>query len=283
MKVPVATLLGIHIAVQSREILLDEVKKYLDQSDKKLQKSLIIFTPNTEQLVLAQKNTEFANVRNQADIAIPDTGGVVWAGHMLTKNGPKQAIPGVEFLEDLAAIAANRHIPIGLIGGRGDTAIKTFECLRNKYHGLEGWAIKPESFHVTDIAKKIQRTGTKIVFVGLGAPKQEFFIEALSHQLSVARLVGAPAKRVRQSDSRKLKAEGCILMAVGGSFDIIANKLPRAPKFIRRLRVPFFQRKIGFEWMWRLILEPWRLRRQLSLVKFIFLVCYKKLASPRRG
>ena len=74
MKVPVATLLGIHIAVQSREILLDEVKKYLDQSDKKLQKSLIIFTPNTEQLVLAQKNTEFANVLNQADIAIPDTG-----------------------------------------------------------------------------------------------------------------------------------------------------------------------------------------------------------------
>lgn len=273
MKVSVATILGIHIAVQSREVLLEEVKRYLDQSDKKPQNSLIIFTPNTEQLVLAQKNSAFANVLNQADIAIPDTGGVVWAGHMLTKNGPSWAIPGVEFMEDLSAIAANRHIPIGLIGGKGDAAEKTFESLRNKYHGLDGWAIEPESFNVTDIVKKIQITDTKIVFVGLGAPKQEFFIEALSHQLSV----------VRQSDSRKLKAEGCILMAVGGSFDIIANKLPRAPEFIRRLRVPFFQGKIGFEWMWRLILEPWRVRRQLALVKFVFLVCYKKLAPPRRG
>jgi len=269
MKLPVVNILGINITLQSRETLLEEVKKYLDQSDKKPQKSLIIFTPNTEQLVLAQKNIVFANVLNQADIAIPDTGGVVWAGHMLTKNGPKQAIPGVEFLEDLAAIAANRNVPIGLIGGRGDAVVKAFESLRNKYDGLDGWAIEPESFNVTDIVKKIQITGTKIVFVGLGAPKQEVFIEALSHQLSV----------VRQSDSRKLKAEGCILMAVGGSFDIIGQKLLRAPEFIRRLRVPFFDGKIGFEWMWRLILEPWRWRRQLALVKFVWLVLYKKLAT----
>lgn len=279
MKVSVATILGIHISLQSKETLLEKVQKYLDQPDQKPQKSLIIFTPNTEQLVLAQKNIEFANVLNQADIAIPDTGGVVWAGHMLKTNGPKQAIPGVEFMENLAAMAANRHIPIGLIGGKGDIAVRTFECLRKKYHGLDGWAIKPESLNVIDIAKKIQITGTKIVFVGLGAPKQEFFIEALSRQLSAC----LPARQVvRQSDSRKLKAEGCILMAVGGSFDIIANTLPRAPGFIRRLRVPFFQGKIGFEWMWRLFLEPWRVRRQLALVKFVFLVCYKKLASQGR-
>jgi N-acetylglucosaminyldiphosphoundecaprenol N-acetyl-beta-D-mannosaminyltransferase len=85
-----------------------------------------------------------------------------------------------------------------------------------------------------------------MVFVGMGAPKQEVFIEALAQAL------------VQSKYSLPV-----MFMAVGGSFDIITGRLRRAPLFIR---------SIGFEWAWRLFQEPWRWRRQLALLKFIVLV-----------
>ncbi len=229
MSLNAVKILKISITNSSKKTILEEIQKYLDRRTKNSQKSLKIYTPNAEQLVLASKNTPFADVLNQADIAIPDSIGVVWAGRMLTKNGPKNVIPGVEFMEDLVALAANRHVPIGLIGGRGKIAIRTLECLRKKYPGLT------TSRH------------PRIMFVALGAPKQEYYIAAAAK-----------------------KTPGIIFMAVGGSFDILSGRLPRAPLFLR---------KLGLEWFWRLMLEPRRLFRQLSLIEFVWLVVRKRLFS----
>lgn len=279
--------LGILITNTPKNEILEETQKYLSQPAKKGQKPLIIFTPNTEQLVRAQRDPDFARLLNQADVSLPDTVGIVWAGHMLTKNGPEKPIPGVEFMEDLVATATGRHVPIGLIGGRGNLAVDTLNCLRQKYGKLQdtpnqnkfgtvqGWAedgpeisIHPaspaggnsqftirnsnEKIYFGRLARRIIREGTRIVFVALGPPKQEYFIERLARDLSTI------------SNLRST-----IFMSVGGSFDIISGRLPRAPAIVR---------KLGLEWFWRLILEPRRIRRQLALIEFVWLVIQEKLS-----
>ncbi len=276
MSLNAVKILEISITNSSKEVILEEIQKYLDNSGKKSQKSLKIYTPNTEQLVLAYKNSAFRRVLNQADIAIPDTGGVVWAGHILTKNGPERPIPGIEFMENLIAMAAKRHVPVALIGGRKTLAVETLDCLRKKYPELTGWGEdgpevriqnakltiqnENEKKYFERLGKKLVATKTVIVFIGLGPPKQEFFIEALSRQLT---------------------KNPIILMAVGGSFDILSGRMKRAPVSLRRLPIPFFMGKIGSEWLWRLFLQPWRIFRQIALIEFVWMVVREKL-RPRR-
>jgi len=231
MRLNAVNILKISVTTNSKNEILEEIRKYLDSSAKTQQKSLKIYTPNAEQLVLASKNPQFAAILNRADIAIPDSIGVVWASHMLTKNGPKTQIPGVEFMEDLVQLVSDRHVPVRLIGGEGKVAIEAFECLRKKYPGLQ------TSDHPA------------IVFVALGAPKQEQFI-----------------------DDATSKTKGVIYMAVGGSFDIISGRLRRAPLLMRNLKL---------EWFWRLILEPCRLFRQLALIEFVWLVWKEKFRGSK--
>lgn len=281
MRLNAVKILKISITNSPKSQILEEIQKYLTQSGKNRQKALKIYTPNTEQLVFATKNSDFIAVLNRADIAIPDTVGVVWAGHVLTKNGPERQIPGIEFMEDLTRLAAKHHVPVGLIGGWDNLAVETLNCLQKKYTGLTGWAQDgPEIQIVNDdlrfmnygnknsesnnhespfinhnskesqyfemLAKRITKNCVRIVFVALGPPKQEYFIERLAKELP----------------------NGVILMAVGGSFDILSGRLPRAPEWMR---------SIGLEWFWRLILEPRRIFRQLALVEFVWLVLRERL------
>ncbi|MBU1327039.1 WecB/TagA/CpsF family glycosyltransferase [Patescibacteria group bacterium] len=275
-------ILGISITIDSKKNILEEVKKYIKQSQKskvKSQKSkgkpLIIATPNPEQVVYAQKDKHFARLLNQADVTLPDGTGIVLAAQFLNgkwqmANGKwkLQRIPGVEFMEDLTTMAAKQGYNIGLIGGRGGLAVKALECLSRRTPGLAGWAedgpeIKLDQLDtldqfVSEIAQKIRTTGAQMVFVGFGAPKQEHFIDALARQLSI--IPASPAGRNYQLS--------IVLMSVGGSFDILAGHIKRAPLLIRL---------IGLEWFWRLIQEPWRLGRQLALIKFLILVIRAKL------
>lgn len=255
MRLNAVKVLGISITNTSKKEILEEIQKYLSQERKITQKTLKIFTPNTEQLVLAHKNKVFFDVLNRADMTLPDSRGVVWGSKVLTKNPVQKPIPGVEFMEDLIEVVEKCHVPIGLIGGRDNLAVDTIKCLRQKYGLLrDSWAQDgpeidddklPDDIYFHLLARRIMREGTRIVFVALGPPKQEYFIERLSREL-----------------------HGVILMSVGGSFDIISGRLPRAPHLWRGL---------GLEWFWRLILEPWRLRRQLALAEFVWLVLREKV------
>lgn len=248
MTLDAVNVLGISVTSSSKKTILEEIEKYLfrpQNSEYRTKKNLIIYTPNVEQIVRAQTDVHFAEVLNRADVALPDSGGVVWASRVLTQRPIATTIPGVEFMEDLVALAAKRRVPIRLIGGGEGVAVKAFECLRRKYPDL------------------IHSDQAQIVFVALGAPKQEYYIEKL---------------RTQNTESRTPR----ILMAVGGSFDIIAGLTPRAPVAFRSLRVPFFSRLIGFEWAWRLALQPWRIVRQLALVQFVWLVL-KKHYFPGRS
>ena len=272
-------ILGIGVTTDSKKNILEEVQKYLKkqaadslQRSAKEQKSFIIVTPNPEQVVLAQKDTRFREIINRADVAIPDGIGLVAAMRLLAQSSvisrqssDLKRISGVELMDDLVKLAVKEGYRIGLIGGRGGVAVKALECLSRRWPGLRGWAMEPEGKTMKEISKMIAERDTRIVFVGLGAPKQEYFIERLVLSLrDPASWRGAANLITREIASSKTpRNDNVVFMSVGGAFDEISGRVPRPPKFIDA---------IGLKWLWRLLIEPWRFSRQLRLLKFVWLV-----------
>jgi len=234
-------LLGVNITIDAKDVILQTIHEYV--LGKMKSSPFVVVTPNPEQLMVAQKDEVFLKLLNKADIALPDGVGIVWAMNAL-KRVSIQRISGVDFLSDLVRMANKNNWGIGLVGGFQGVGKKALVELRSSYANLHGWAIEPEEMDVEKLATHITDSGTKIVFVGLGAPKQEEYIDVL-----------------------KKHAGRVVLMAVGGSFDVLAGGIPRAPGWIQAL---------GLEWLFRLIREPWRWKRQLALVDFLFLVFRKR-------
>ena len=255
-------ILGISVTTSPKKEILEEIEKYLEKSSEKQAKPFVIATPNPEQIVSAQEDTHFAQMLNRADVALPDGIGLA-----IALKRPR--IPGVEFMEELVRLAATKGYRVGLIGGRGGVAVQALECLRARYPGLTGWAQEPGDVDLgtlgdlDDLREKIQKSNTRLVFVGLGAPKQELFIKKLAWGTGY----GVQGKQGALSSYRiPHTAYPIILMSVGGSFDMIAGRVKRAPAVLRGL---------GLEWLWRLVREPWRIRRQLALMKFLWLLASK--------
>jgi len=268
MSLNAVKILGINITISSKKEILEEIKKRLNSTEKSRSKAITIVTPNPEQIVYATGDKRFAGILNRADVAIPDGIGVVWAHRILGGATPLVRIPGVELMDDLIGQARKQGVPVALIGGRRDLAVKTLERLQQEYDGLKGVALEfPEvkieagelqadrldslDENFRRIAGTLEQKRIRMIFVALGAPKQEYVIDRL------AKLVA----RFPYS---------MVLMSVGGSFDIITGRTPRAPQFLRTF---------GLEWLWRLAREPWRWKRQGALVKFVWLVLQKRYTT----
>lgn len=201
------------------------------------EKKHFIVTPNPEIVVLAQKDYQFRQILNKADLAIPDGTGLIWASKILGSSLPER-VTGVDLMEKTCQLAEKKGFTVGLLGGKGDTAEKTARVLETKFPKLRLRVFKENDRIVLK---------TDILFVAFGAPKQEKWI--------TKNLVKTPVK---------------VAMGVGGAFELIAGKQKRAPKFIQNS---------GFEWLWRLITQPWRIKRQLALPFFVFLVLKQKFLS----
>lgn len=216
-----------------------EVLEYLVKNSLKGSKKIFIVTPNPELLVMAKKDENYKKVLNSADLALPDGVGIMLAGKFLGLS-LKDRITGVDLVENLCKRISNQPITVSFVGGRPGIAERTVECLKKRYFGLK------TTFFGEEIEDFSKLKGTDILFVAFGSPKQEFWIADNLKRLPVKVVIG-----------------------VGGSFDFISGETPRAPKIIRQ---------IGFEWLFRLIIEPWRAKRQMALVEFIFLVLKEKFA-----
>jgi N-acetylglucosaminyldiphosphoundecaprenol N-acetyl-beta-D-mannosaminyltransferase len=135
-------------------------------------------------------------------------------------------------------------VTVGLLGGGKGVADKTAECLRKKYPGLKinfvddgGKVDKEGTVFTPDLSSKIK---CDLLFVAFGQVKQEMWI-------------------VKNMDQVETK----VFMGVGGAFDYISGEVMRAPIWMREL---------GLEWLFRLIVQPWRIRRFGSLLQFLFLI-----------
>ncbi len=271
---------GINITKSSRFEILEEINKYLISLSRTHQKPFVVVTPNPEQLILAHHDSHFADLLNQADVALPDGIGLKWA----CPKDILEVIPGVDFMEEIVANFVKQSVPIALIGGKEKVALEAFECLRRKYPGLTGLAMAAPEFTIgtsglsmkgnideyfQHLAHDLQKQNIRIVFVGLGAPKQEYFIEQLSSHLSFRPPSRNPEKKAWIPGQAR-DDKGVVLMSVGGSFDELSGRLARAPLWMSRL---------GLKWLWRLILEPWRFKRQMALAQFSYRVIVNRLRS----
>ena len=214
-----------------------EVLEYLVKEVQKKDKKFYIVTPNPEILVLADGDKRYKNLLNQAELALPDGVGIMWASKVL-EISLKGKIAGIDLLESVCREVSKRPITVGFLGGRPKIAERVAECLKKRYFGLKIAFFGPEIANFKTFPK------CDILFVAFGSPKQEFWIQKNLKRLPVTVAIG-----------------------VGGAFDMVSGEVGRAPKFVRDL---------GLEWLYRLIRQPWRAKRQLSLVKFVFLVLKEK-------
>ena len=197
-------------------------------------------TPNPEMLVLASKDPVFRKVLRQADLALPDGIGLLFAAKLRGKHIPER-VSGTDFFEDLAGLAVHKGLPVYLLGGgTTDVAKRAASALRQKYPGLKvvgaesGGQVSrsAEGLWQMDAAllDRIRSAGPAMLFVAFGHGKQEMWI--------TDHLASLPSVR--------------LAIGIGGAFDFIAGDVPRAPALMR---------KIGLEWLWRLLLQPSRLGR----------------------
>jgi len=234
------------LGVEFSDINFPQVLEYTEEKLEKNDKNLYFVTPNPEILVLSVRDDRYKKVLNLADLALADGIGVILASKLLG-NTIKTRIPGADLVENLCFYAADRPITVGFLGGGPRVAEKVSECLMKKYPGLKSslsFQGNPDDKTLKTIKKIVgEKNNNKkidILFVAFGSPKQEIWIND--------NLKNLPAK---------------ITIGVGGAFDFISGEVRRAPSFIRR---------IGLEWLFRLMIQPWRIKRQLALLTFSYLV-----------
>lgn len=245
------TILGIPLhSAAGRDELLEKLLQLL-----RGEKSSVIFTPNPEILLHAHAYDAYADVLRSADLLVPDGVGIQLVGR-LRFNRRVFRLPGIDLGRMLLEIAYKNRARVMFLGGRNGSAISAAERLTKSRSNLQIYATGDnvevaETGEVPDpkeegrIRDAILQTKPAIVFVGLGAPKQEQWI--IKHKDAF------PSVK--------------IFIGIGGAFDIWSGRLKRAPKMLQM---------IGLEWLWRLMLEPSRISR---IFRAVFLFPYYALTK----
>lgn len=235
--------LGVRIDNVTMEEALEKVKEFFKNGKKSY-----VVTPNPEFIVAAQKDAEFKKILNNADLSIPDGVGLIWASRIWGTPLDEQ-VSGTDLVPALCEEAARRGGQVFLLGAAPGVAEKAAAELTRRYPKLKiagtfagdgTSAGDEETVSAINQAVKPSSRQVDLLFVAYGHGKQERWIKR--------NLAKIPVK---------------IAVGVGGAFDYLAAVVPRAPSWLRRL---------GLEWLYRLVREPWRIKRQLALAKFTFLV-----------
>jgi N-acetylglucosaminyldiphosphoundecaprenol N-acetyl-beta-D-mannosaminyltransferase len=231
-------ILSFNIFDGSKKELIDYVLK---------QDKINIISGNPEILYNGTNNATLLNTfKSKTSVIIPDGVGIVISSKIVGKP-VRQKIPGIEVMEDLINHSFENKKSIYLLGTKKDVLNDCIYNLKNKYPGLNIVGSHDGFFDLDDCTEIINDINSKkpyILFVAMGSPRQELFITKYMDILCAN-----------------------IFMGVGGSFDIFAGKLKRAPRWM----ISF-----GIEWLYRVSKEPWRIKRLVSIPKFIFKVLKDK-------
>lgn len=193
-----------------------------------------VFTPNAEMAARAGRDSRFAALLREADVCVPDGVGISLAARLCGK-GRLPRIAGIELGEALLEAAAERGIPVFFYGGGAGVAERAAAHMRARHPSLFVAGCLGGYGDREAAAKRIRDSGAPIVLVCLGAPLQEEFIAAhLSH---------------------------AVALGLGGSFDVWAGSVPRAPRLFRLL---------GLEWLFRVLRQPRRISRLFPAFGFLF-------------
>ncbi len=202
---------------------------------------LRVVTLGVEMVMEAQRNAAFRAAIASAGLSLCDTIGILLASKL--RGGPlRSRVTGVGLIEPIAALSArDASVRLYLLGGARGVAERAAAALIARFPGARIAGMRHGFFTSEEsaaIAATIAASGATVLLAGLGSPKQELWL--VDHLAASGAAVG---------------------IGVGGSFDVIAGTKKRAPRIVQR---------IGLEWLYRLVQEPSRWRRQLALPRFAF-------------
>ena len=203
-------------------------------------KCAYVVTPNPEIIMLARENAALMDAIEGAAMVLADGVGVTIGAKILGKT-MKGRVPGIDFASGLMAEMAKKGMSVFLFGAKPGVAEKAAENLSEKHPGLRIAGVCDGYFKDdAPIIEKINAANPDLLMVCLGAPKQELWMQANAGKLNVGLMAG-----------------------LGGSLDVFAGNVQRAPKAWQ---------KLGLEWLYRLMKEPSRIGRMMNLPKFVFAV-----------
>lgn len=206
----------------------------------------MVATANAEMVMYARSDKELHDILDTASLVIPDGAGVLWAAEQQGEFFPERC-PGIDVTVALMQEAAQRHTPIYCVGAAPGVVDKALDNVQKRVGQLNIVGTHSGFFNEMEeqlILEDIRTTGAKLVFVAFGVPKQEKWIASKLKNLN-----------------------GVVAMGIGGSFDVLAGNIPRAPQWMQEHRL---------EWAYRLWLEPKRILRMMALPKFMYTVWTKK-------
>ncbi|MDY3869310.1 MAG: WecB/TagA/CpsF family glycosyltransferase [Pyramidobacter sp.] len=212
----------------------------------------LVVTLNALGLYASRKDTFFRQIAAKADLTLPDGAGLVWAMRMLSLPVIER-IAGIDYMDRLCRLAAVESVPVYFLGGKPGIAQRAAENLAARHPGLKIAGVEHGYFDRDDsekVANRIRTSGARLLFVALGVPAQEKWLDLYRDSLG-----------------------GVLAVGVGGSFDVFAGELKRAPAIWQ---------KINCEWLYRLVQEPWRFKQDLRLLSFMLLILCERLNLLRR-
>ncbi len=203
-------------------------------------------TPNPEIVLAARKDPELRDALRSADLILPDGVGLVWASKILGRP-LYHRLPGIDFAYGLLKELAERGGSVFLLGASPGVAQLAGEKLQRAYPGLRIAGTQHGYFASRDEAalpEEIRQSGAELLFVCLGSPKQELWMKQYSAELP-----------------------GVLMIGLGGALDVFSGRLRRAPQHWR---------KIGLEWLYRLLQEPKRFKRMIRLPEILWAAMTEK-------
>jgi N-acetylglucosaminyldiphosphoundecaprenol N-acetyl-beta-D-mannosaminyltransferase len=206
-----------------------------------------VMTVNPEFVMIAKENEQFKSVMANASLKLADGIGIILAARILGEP-LKERVAGIDTVLHLARVAQENNLRMFLLGAAPGVAEKTATILEKNNPGLKivgTYSGSPRIEEEETICSMIEKVQPHILLVAYGPPKQDLWIARTMNRLKIPIAIG-----------------------VGGTFDFIAGEAKRAPKWMRRF---------GLEWFHRLLREPWRWRRMMTLPRFALSVFYSKL------
>ncbi len=247
MKITSVDILGVRVDNVTVCETLEIIRHYVEEGTPHQ-----IVTVNPEFVMQAQRNATFHRVLHQADLALPDGYGLLWASRLL--GAPlRQRVTGSDTLPLIAQLSAREGYRLFLLGAAPGVAERTAAILQRENEGLQivgTFPGSPDPARDDELVARVTAATPEILFVAYGAPQQDLWIHRNLERLNVP-----------------------VCMGVGGTFDFIAGVTQRAPVWLRER---------GLEWLHRLVHEPWRWRRMLALPEFVYRVLWQKMARVWR-
>lgn len=242
------TILTVPVDTHSPEEFMDTIAQALEGSELKT-----VLAINAEKVMHARKNPELFQALESSDLLLPDGIGAVIGVRI--KYGEKiRRTTGVGMMRSILAKAEDGGRRVFLFGAQPDINREAAQKVTELHPGInlvgtENGYIGEEEY--AGLIERINDLQTEVLFIALGSPKQEKWIFRHRKDLAVK-----------------------VCMGVGGSFDVLAGKVALAPRWIQRA---------GLEWLYRLLKDPWRLKRQLVLPRFVCAVIGDKIFSREKN